>query len=65
MKFIDVHEASVQWDMTERRITMLCRDGKIDGAKKEGKLWWKEIEEAVNNYEYSLILKLVDQYADR
>ena len=27
--------------------------------------WWKEIEEAVNNYEYSLILKLVDQYADR
>ncbi len=39
MKFIDVHEAAVKWDMTERRITMLCRDGKIEGAKKEGKLW--------------------------
>ena len=39
MKYIDVHEAAVKWDMTERRITMLCRDGKIDGAKKEGKLW--------------------------
>ena len=39
MNFIDVHEASAKWDMTERRITMLCRDGKIAGAKKEGKLW--------------------------
>ena len=38
--FIDVHEASVKWDMTERRITMLCRDGKIKGAKKQGKLWF-------------------------
>lgn len=40
MKFIDVHEAAAKWDMTERRITMLCRDGKIEGAKKEGKLWF-------------------------
>ena len=30
--YIDVHEASVKWDMTERRITMLCRDGKIKGV---------------------------------
>ena len=39
MKFIDVHEAAEKWEMTERRVTMLCRDGKIEGAKKEGKLW--------------------------
>ncbi len=39
MKYLDVHEASEKWEMTQRRITMLCRDGKIDGAKKEGKLW--------------------------
>ncbi len=38
--YLDVHEASVKWDMTERRITMLCRDGKIAGAKKKGKLWY-------------------------
>ena len=38
--YIDVHEASAKWDMTERRITMLCRDGKIKGAKKQGKLWY-------------------------
>ncbi len=37
--YIDVHEASVKWDMTERRITMLCRDKKIAGARKQGKLW--------------------------
>ena len=39
MKYLDVNEASAKWDMTQRRITMLCRNGKIAGAKKEGKLW--------------------------
>ncbi len=39
MKYIDVREAAGQWDMLERRVTALCRDGKIPGAKKEGKSW--------------------------
>ena len=39
MKVIQVREAAQKWDMTERRVTMLCRDGKIKGAKKEGKQW--------------------------
>lgn len=39
MRFMDVRTAAEKWEMTERRITMLCRDGKISGAKKEGKLW--------------------------
>ena len=39
MKYIGVREAAAKWEMTERRITMLCRDGKIKDAKKEGKLW--------------------------
>ncbi len=39
MKYMDVHEAAAKWDMNERRITMLCRDGKIGNVKKEGKLW--------------------------
>lgn len=34
-----VHEASQKWLMDERRITSLCREGKILGAKKEGKYW--------------------------
>lgn len=39
MAYLDVHETALRWQMTERRVTMLCRDGKIAGAKKEGKLW--------------------------
>ena len=36
---LTVHEASEKWELSERRITMLCREGKIIGVKKEGKLW--------------------------
>lgn len=39
MDYIDVHQASVRWDMSERRITALCRSGRIPEAKKSGKLW--------------------------
>lgn len=39
MEYIDVHKASQIWNLSERRITYLCRDGRIPGAKKSGKLW--------------------------
>ena len=39
MAYLDVHKAAEQWQMAERRVTLLCRDGKIPGARKEGKLW--------------------------
>ena len=39
MEYLDVHEAAKLWNMTERRVTALCRDERIAGAKKEGKLW--------------------------
>lgn len=39
MKYMDVREAAEKWNMLERRVTMLCRDGKIPGAVKEGKNW--------------------------
>ncbi len=39
MEYLDVHRAAVQWGLTERRVTFLCRDGRIPGAKKMGKLW--------------------------
>ncbi len=39
MKYISVPAASGKWGLTERRITALCREDKIKGAKKEGKLW--------------------------
>ena len=39
MDYIDVREAAKIWGILERRVTALCRMGKIVGAKKEGKLW--------------------------
>ena len=39
MEYIDVRRAAEKWGMTERRVTALCRDGRIVGAKKVGKLW--------------------------
>lgn len=39
MEYIDVHQAATMWDLSERRITTLCRNGRIVGAKKSGKLW--------------------------
>lgn len=39
MEYIDVHQAATIWELSERRITTLCRNGRIVGAKKSGKLW--------------------------
>lgn len=39
MEYIDVRRAAELWGTTERRVTSLCRDGRIVGAKKDGKLW--------------------------
>ena len=39
MEYIDVRRAADMWQMTERRVTLLCRENRIPGAKKEGKLW--------------------------
>lgn len=39
MNYIDVKTAAGIWNLTERRVTTLCRSGRIDGAKKEGGLW--------------------------
>jgi len=34
-----VKEAAVLWGLTERRVTALCKDNKIPGAIKRGRLW--------------------------
>lgn len=39
MEYIDVHRAAKEWGIPERRVTNLCRNGRIRGAKKDGKLW--------------------------
>ena len=38
-EMISVREAAARWNITERRVSTLCKDGKIAGAKKQGKCW--------------------------
>ena len=37
--WMSAREAAQKWDITERRVTTLCREGKIIGAKKTGSRW--------------------------
>lgn len=39
MEYITVKEASEKWGITERRITALCVENRIEGAKKFGLNW--------------------------
>ena len=34
MEYITIREAAEKWGIQERRVTMLCRDNRIIGAKK-------------------------------
>ena len=53
-----VKEAAKLWNLTERRVTGLCRSGKIQGAKKQGRSWLipsdaqKPIDNRVKSGEY-------------
>ena len=40
MEYIDVKKASDKWNLSERRVTALCRNGRIIGAKKVGRTWF-------------------------
>ena len=39
MKYIDIKEASAKWGISDRRIRLLCNQGRIDGAIKLGWSW--------------------------
>lgn len=34
-----VKEAAIRWGITERRVTVLCKEGRIEGAYKDGRSW--------------------------
>ena len=36
---ISVKAAAERWNITERRVSTLCKDGKITGAMKHGNRW--------------------------
>lgn len=39
MDFLTIKAASDLWNLSSRRITKLCEEGRIDGAKKISGIW--------------------------
>lgn len=39
MEYLTTIELSEKWNITSRRIGVLCSEGRIDGAIKKGKTW--------------------------
>ncbi len=39
MNYISVKEASEKWKISDSRIRVLCREGRIEGAMKIGRNW--------------------------
>lgn len=46
MKYVSAKKLAVQWGVSEAHVSKLCRDGKLPGARKNGKEW--EIPADVN-----------------
>ena len=39
MEYLTTVEMSKRWNISSRRIGVLCTEGRIDGAVKKGKMW--------------------------
>jgi len=39
MEYISISQASQKWGISQRRIQVLCAQGRIDGAAKMGYVW--------------------------
>jgi len=39
MDYLSVKEMSEKWGITVRRIQVLCKQNRIDGAKRIGNMW--------------------------
>ena len=37
--YIDVREAAERWDITQRQVQKLCKEGKVQGAVNFAKVW--------------------------
>lgn len=40
MKYINVRTAAKNWNLTEQRVTLLCRNGRIPGVLKQSGVWY-------------------------
>ena len=39
MEYLTTSEAARKWDITRRRVNVLCNEGRIQGAIQKGKIW--------------------------
>lgn len=39
MEYLPIQELAEQWNISKRRIQVLCKEGRIDGAKMIGNMW--------------------------
>lgn len=39
MEFITTKQAAELWSISQRRVAILCEQGRIDGVKKAGIVW--------------------------
>ena len=39
MEYMTIKEASEKWNITARRIQVLCSEGRIEGAVRFGRAW--------------------------
>lgn len=39
MEYMTIKEASVKWEISVRRIQVLCSTGRIDGVIRFGRVW--------------------------
>lgn len=39
MEYLTSVEMSAKWNITSRRISILCAEGRVEGAIKKGKTW--------------------------
>ncbi|OUP05328.1 hypothetical protein B5F36_00605 [Anaerofilum sp. An201] len=39
MKYLSTAQAATRWGISQRRVALLCEQGRIDGAQKAGHTW--------------------------
>lgn len=40
MDYLTTAEYAKIWNVSQRRVAIYCKEGRIDGAKLMGKTWW-------------------------
>ena len=52
MEYMTTVEMSEKWNITSRRIGVLCSDGRIEGVIKKGKTWLIPVDQRIKSGKY-------------